>query len=100
MVQLTGVNKDISKQADKPANDTGKVSKPDEKKTEPADKPVSGNRPTLSIAQKNAILNLAARRSFSEEEIENKAVETFGCSIESLTPEDASSFIRELQKSS
>jgi len=76
-----------------------KVEPEPESKAAPAKNNGSGERPTLSNAQKNAIFNLAARRGKSEGEIENKAVEAYGCSIDSLTPQDASSLIRELQQS-
>jgi len=57
-----------------------------------------GNGPTLSNAQRNAILNLGGRRGISEDDLEAKAVDAYGCSVESLSPHDASSLIRELQQ--
>jgi len=93
-------------ESEKPSNYAGKV-KSEEKKAvpepesnaAPATNNGSGSHPSLSMAQKNAIFKLASRRSISEFDVEAKSMEAFGCIVDSLTPEDASSFIRELQKS-
>ncbi len=53
----------------------------------------------LSEAQRRAIENLAKRRSLTPEELEERVTETFGTSLQDLTPRDAASFIRTLQQS-
>ncbi|HOE13233.1 MAG TPA: SWIM zinc finger family protein [bacterium] len=53
----------------------------------------------LSEAQRRAIENLAKRRGLTPEELEERVMETFGTSLDDLTPRDAASFIRTLQQS-
>ena len=52
----------------------------------------------MSEAQKSAIYNLSRRRGISVEELENMAQKTFNMPVESLTHENAVSFIRTLQQ--
>lgn len=59
----------------------------------------SGNDvPKLSEAQKKAILNLARRRGLSEEDIKTQVTQQYSVSLEELTIQDASAFIRTLQQ--
>ncbi len=59
----------------------------------------SENRPTMSAAQKRAIQNLSRRRGISVDELEKMAADAYGVSLEFLSAQDASSFIRNLQQS-
>ena len=70
-----------------------------------AAKPGNGNGknkpekiPMMSEAQKSAIYNLSRRRGISVEELENMAQKSFNMPVESLTHENAVSFIRTLQQ--
>jgi hypothetical protein len=54
--------------------------------------------PTLSTAQKSAIFNLSRRRGISAADLENMAVQAYGVSVDSLSPQNASLFIRQLQQ--
>ena len=54
--------------------------------------------PMMSEAQKSAIYNLSRRRGISVEELENMAKTTFNMPVESLSHENAVSFIRTLQQ--
>ena len=54
--------------------------------------------PMMSEAQKSAIYNLSRRRGISVEELENMAHQTFNMPVESLTHENAVTFIRTLQQ--
>lgn len=54
--------------------------------------------PMMSEAQKSAIYNLSRRRGISVEELENMAQQTFTMPVESLTHENAVTFIRTLQQ--
>jgi len=54
--------------------------------------------PMMSEAQKSAIYNLSRRRGISVEELENMAQKAFNMPVESLTHENAVSFIRTLQQ--
>ena len=56
-------------------------------------------KPSMSVAQKKAIINLAKRRGISEEDLQAMAVDTFDKNFEFLSPADASKFIRQLQQS-
>ncbi len=56
------------------------------------------NEPKMSEAQKRAVYNLAKRRGLSDDELENMSINTFGVSVEKLSPKDASVFIRQLQQ--
>jgi hypothetical protein len=80
------------------------VSKPE---SNPEQKPANGNSknnasqdepPTMSTAQKNAIFNLSRRRGISVADLEKMSLETFHVSVEQLSPQDASTFIRQLQQ--
>jgi len=64
-------------------------------------KPVSQVQATarISEAQMRAIANLSRRRGISEVELDALSVETYGLHLDSLTPTDASAFIRQLQQS-
>ncbi len=55
--------------------------------------------PQMSSAQKNAIYNLSRRRGISVEELESMVTKSYGVALESLSAQDASSFIRQLQQS-
>ena len=52
----------------------------------------------MSEAQKRAIYNLSRRRGISVEDLETRAMETYGLELEDLSTADASSFIRNLQQ--
>ncbi|MCK4379047.1 MAG: SWIM zinc finger family protein [Deltaproteobacteria bacterium] len=56
-------------------------------------------KPTMSVAQKKAIINLAQRRGISEEDLQAMATDNFDKGFEFLSPTDASKFIRQLQQS-
>ena len=61
---------------------------------------VSDNRdkPKISIAQKNAIDNLAKRRGLSPESVKEMATKQFGKDLDTITTAEASQFIRHLQQ--
>lgn len=65
------------------------------KSTEPAE-PVS--TPSISEAQRRAILNLSKRRGIPEDQVDRMAQDQFGVSFSHLSSKDASSFIRTLQQ--
>jgi len=67
-------------------------------KVEPKDSDKVSNQPKMSEAQKRAIYNLSRRRGISVEELETMALDTYQCDLEELSPQDASSFIRNLQQ--
>ena len=75
---------------------------PKEPKEEPIPAPVnekaSSDKPRMSEAQKRAIYNLSRRRGISVEDLETRAMETYGLELEDLSTADASSFIRNLQQ--
>lgn len=71
---------------------TGQTVKPGNGKDKPE------KIPMMSEAQKSAIYNLSRRRGISVEELESKAQEAFNMPVESLTHENAVSFIRTLQQ--
>ena len=56
-------------------------------------------KPSMSVAQKKAIINLAKRRGISEEDLQAMATDNFDKNFEFLSPADASKFIRQLQQS-
>ena len=58
----------------------------------------SSAQPMMSEAQKRAIYNLSRRRGISVEELEQMAMDAYGCGLENLTSGDASAFIRQLQQ--
>ena len=66
-------------------------------KAKPAKKKAS-DKPKMSEAQKRAIYNLSRRRGISVEDLEARAMETYGLELEDLSTADASSFIRNLQQ--
>ncbi len=69
---------------------------------EPAPKPQDPppqvpERPGMSEAQRRAVYNLSRRRGISTEQLETMCTEAFGVTLEHLSAQDASSFIRQLQ---
>jgi len=58
----------------------------------------TSEKPKMSEAQKRAIYNLSRRRGISVEDLEARAMETYGLELEDLSTADASSFIRNLQQ--
>jgi len=56
--------------------------------------------PLMSSAQYSALCNLSRRRGLSLEEIETRAKDKYGVSVEELTSENAGEFIRYLQQAS
>lgn len=56
------------------------------------------DKPKMSEAQKRAIYNLSRRRGISVEDLEARALETYGVQLEGMSSTDASSFIRSLQQ--
>lgn len=103
-----------TKAPDQQGKDTPKteVRKPKAKesvKQEPKESSGSGNKgktdasgksgqPKMSEAQKRAIYNLSRRRGVSVQELETMALDAYGCELENLKSNDASVFIRQLQK--
>ena len=84
-----------AKEAEKPSTGSKKV---ESKKPVKEEKEATA-KPSMSVAQKKAIINLAKRRGISEEDLQAMAVDTFDKSFEFLSPADASKFIRQLQQS-
>ena len=83
------------------------AAKPPEKSVKAPAKAKSGNGngkdktekiPMMSEAQKSAIYNLSRRRGISVEELETLAQQTFNMPVESLSHENAVTFIRTLQQ--
>jgi hypothetical protein len=74
-----------------------KVTDISSKEKTPEPKP-EGDKPTISIAQKNAIDNLAKRRGFSPESVKEMATKQFGKDLDTITTAEASQFIRHLQQ--
>jgi len=72
-----------------------KKEKPKEKPTETT---VPPNGPTMSAAQKTAIIRLGQRRGLSEEDLTRLSIETFNINFEYLDSSSASVFIRDLQQ--
>jgi hypothetical protein len=54
--------------------------------------------PPMSEAQKRAIENLSRRKGVSETETQKLVLDTYGCQFEDLSSQDASDFIRTIQK--
>ena len=75
-----------------------KESKAKTPKPTPAQKTAASDKPKMSEAQKRAIYNLSRRRGISVEDLESRAMETYGVDLENLSTADASSFIRNLQQ--
>jgi len=69
------------------------------KKPVKEEKEVESATPSMSVAQKKAIINLAKRRGISEEDLQTMSTENFNKGFEFLSPTDASKFIRQLQQS-
>jgi len=82
---------------DKP-KETVKKQPKEAAKIEPKDSGDDTVQPKMSEAQKRAIYNLSRRRGISVEELETMAIDTYQCELEDLSPQDASSFIRNLQQ--
>lgn len=82
---------------DKP-KETVKKQPKESAKVEPKESDKVSNQPKMSEAQKRAIYNLSRRRGVSVEELETMALDTYQCDLEELSPQDASSFIRNLQQ--
>lgn len=57
----------------------------------------NGNVPKMSEAQKRAVHNLSRRRGITVEELEQMALKTYNTSLDYLSSQDASAFIRQLQ---
>jgi outer membrane biosynthesis protein TonB len=74
-----------------------------ETKTDPqqpeSSQPEEATVPKMSEAQRRAVYNLSRRRGISVEELDELATETFGSTVEYLSSQDASTFIRQLQQS-
>jgi hypothetical protein len=75
-----------------------KDSKAEAEEPSPAKEKGFPDKPSMSEAQKRAIYNLSRRRGISVEDLEARAMETYGCELENLSTADASSFIRNLQQ--
>jgi hypothetical protein len=75
-----------------------KESKAKTPKPTPAQETAASDKPKMSEAQKRAIYNLSRRRGISVEDLESRAMETYGVDLENLSTADASSFIRNLQQ--
>ena len=86
--------KEPEKEKPKPAAKKAEAKKPDEKKAKD-DKESNGQ---MSEAQKNAIYNIGERRGISAGEVEKMAEEAFNTAFGSLSAQDASTFIRNLQQ--
>lgn len=77
---------------------------PDSKKKEEAGPNESkastnaGKEPKMSNAQKNAIMNLAKRRGIAQDELLGMVEEAFNRSLDYLSTNEASAFIRQLQQ--
>lgn len=72
---------------------------PAEIKTETKSSEKQTSLAMMSEAQKRAIYNLSRRRGISVEDLQGKALESYGVELEHLSSRDASSFIRHLQAS-
>lgn len=68
------------------------------RKPAPTKEKAPSDKPKMSEAQKRAIYNLSRRRGISVEDLEARAMETYGLELEDLSTADASSFIRNLQQ--
>ena len=92
--------KEKDKQAKPPAQ---KTKPPEQKKQKPVkdkakDEPDQTEVPKMSEAQRRAVFNLSRRRGISVEELEVMVGETYSTTLEELTSQDASAFIRTLQQ--
>ena len=105
-VRKTPAKKDpVPIEKGKPAA-SNKVKKPAEKVKQAENTAVKENeqtvespKPSMSVAQKKAIINLAKRRGISETDLQAMATDNFDKGFEFLSPTDASKFIRQLQQS-
>jgi hypothetical protein len=61
--------------------------------------PEDATVPKMSEAQRRAVYNLSRRRGISIEELDEMAQEVYGTTVEYLSSQDASAFIRQLQQS-
>ena len=80
-----------------------KTKPPEQKKQKPVkdkakDEPDQTEAPKMSEAQRRAVFNLSRRRGISVEELEVMVGETYSITLEELTSQDASAFIRTLQQ--
>jgi len=82
----------------KPEPKEPKEPKAETPKPTPAKEKEVSDKPKMSEAQKRAIYNLSRRRGISVEDLETRAMETYGLELEDLSTADASSFIRNLQQ--
>jgi hypothetical protein len=90
---------DIAK--DNPGTQTSSVSAagaPDKGNGKDKSEAGTGEQPTISEAQKRAVLNLSRRRNISVEELEKMAKDKYGVAVDTLTADDARNFIRQLQQ--
>jgi hypothetical protein len=78
-----------AKELKKPGSEESKAEQGDQSKSD---------QPKMSEAQKRAIYNLSRRRGVSVQELETMALDAYGCELENLKSNDASVFIRQLQK--
>jgi len=69
-----------------------------EQKPKPTVAAVNAEKPRISQAQKQAILNLSKRRGIDQESLETMVEEAYGVTFDSLTSQDAAHFIRNLQQ--
>ena len=74
------------------------ASQKEEKEDKKKKAEVSSNAPTMSAAQKRAILSLGKRRGLSEDDLTKMSVNTFNMNFEYLDSSSASVFIRDLQQ--
>ena len=51
----------------------------------------------MTMAQRDAIINIGNRQGIAVGDLDNMAIEAFGSKLDILTSSDASSFIRQLQ---
>jgi len=91
----------LSEETSTPEPKTAKPKKTRSAKSKKADDKKSENEQsekTMSEAQKRAIFSLSRRRGISIDELENMSDEMFNMSVESLSNQNASAFIRSLQQ--
>jgi hypothetical protein len=82
-----------------PAQAKEQAAKKEESKSKPEVKqPANTVAPKISDAQKRAVYNLSRRRGITVEALEKMAQEKYNTSLEDLSPNDASEFIRQLQQ--
>jgi hypothetical protein len=84
--------------SDNSDNSQPKAAKSPDPTKEPNRDRSGDTQPKMSEAQKRAIYNLSRRRGISVEELEQRAMDTFGVELENLSSKDASYFIRNLQQ--